>query len=640
MSIMGLGKYILSFILALLLCGISHGQQFSSYSSLNKMAADWSNPLLFEDNNKGAPEKTIDFPAHNYRITAFFRKNRVVPGHMVVSSIDGLGPALEGQAFYNQDTLFVKGIKYDDYSASKCRATYGFFKVSNAEDGLMVYKPKKAGDLKVTECTLYYHQDYYQDCPVMMRLSPSPYIAIDGDAGGEEFTDFSAPLNPTALAQIGYNKPFELLMQSTKDVWIKWKNGAVFSGDVLLEPNENGGFSIRPITGKKIGLHNGYREIIVSENHGSIRMELIDSPMNPVMKRETLIVSDKGALPEKDYWDALKFYEKTDSVLCMYRNGNVFEGRASCKPQLNATGDLVSSDYVFENGIIRYANGDRFEGRFEENKPCEGVYYYANGDSFKGSFKNRMGNLFFDGTTFFKNGHSIKGDYLRLQTFTETQRKRLESCNSPSEAREMASVFTKANIYEVYRYAAASYFNADEECSRFDSYPKAAYRKDKKCYYILRNDLTIKMVVYTDDEGRNLKEIVYKDGFPDYTTLYTYYSNHKASSIETRWCNGERKLRCNFFSDGKIRSAYEYQKGNGGKMVLRRSKEAHPTYGGYTSKLYDLNGNYERSIKWDIDEKTWGPWITVEPKIETSNPLDPMDSGYQDIIQAVEGLGL
>ena len=62
------------------------------------------------------------------------------------------------------------------------------------------------------------------------------------------------------------------------------------------------------------------------------------------------------------------------------------------------------------------------------------------------------------------------------------------------------------------------------------------------------------------------------------------------------------ELSCNFFSDGKLRSAYLYDRGNGGENILRKSKESHPTYGGYTAKLYDLNGKYERTIDWSIGE--------------------------------------
>ena len=66
---------------------------------------------------------------------------------------------------------------------------------------------------------------------------------------------------------------------------------------------------------------------------------------------------------------------------------------------------------------------------------------------------------------------------------------------------------------------------------------------------------------------------------------------------------------CHFFTDGKLRSAYQYGRGNNGKNVLRLSKESHPTFGGYTCKQYDLNGQYERSISWEIGEKPYGLFV-------------------------------
>jgi hypothetical protein len=86
-------------------------------------------------------------------------------------------------------------------------------------------------------------------------------------------------------------------------------------------------------------------------------------------------------------------------------------------------------------------------------------------------------------------------------------------------------------------------------------------------------------------------------------------------------------LSCNFFSDGKVRSAYQYASGNNGKNILRKSKESHPTLGGYTSKLYDLDGRYERDIQWKIgtDESMWGTYETkMAPKHLIFNNLKPV----------------
>lgn len=58
----------------------------------------------------------------------------------------------------------------------------------------------------------------------------------------------------------------------------------------------------------------------------------------------------------------------------------------------------------------------------------------------------------------------------------------------------------------------------------------------------------------------------------------------------------------NFYSDGSFKNAYMYGRGNSGKTILRRSKESHPTFGGFSTKLYDLDGNYEKTIDWNIGE--------------------------------------
>ena len=104
-----------------------------------------------------------------------------------------------------------------------------------------------------------------------------------------------------------------------------------------------------------------------------------------------------------------------------------------------------------------------------------------------------------------------------------------------------------------------------------------------------------------DDKGYRKWEKVFEKGTPTYINEFTWYSNGVVKSIKSYTYDTKQiYLACNFFSDGKLRSAYQYSIGNNGKNILRKSKESHPTLGGYTCKLYDLDGNYERSIDWDI----------------------------------------
>ena len=35
---------------------------------------------------------------------------------------------------------------------------------------------------------------------------------------------------------------------------------------------------------------------------------------------------------------------------------------------------------------------------------------------------------------------------------------------------------------------------------------------------------------------------------------------------------------------------------------MRKSKEAHPTFGGFSIKQYDLDGNYEKMTEWSIGD--------------------------------------
>ena len=658
MKTMEIKKCVFSFFLLLCFCFSTYGQN-PSYSMLFEMASSWLKPFLLDDNSKGVIHKTVEVPTYHYSISSVFLKRKIAPGHRIVilDTKNNQRPILEGVVSYDHDFLLVTGIKYD-YSAIQLTTTYGIFLVSNADNGLMVYKPKKAGDIRIVEQDVYFYHSYCHNCPVIVSLNGAPCVAVDGKMGEEQFTDYYAPISQATLKRIGYNKPFDLLMASKTDVRIKWKNGVVFSGDVFLEPNDNGIFSIYALAGNMKGFLDGYKEIKVREDNGSIFMELIDSPKNSVMKHEVLKVSDKDTISEKDYWNENVFFEKVNEVFCEYRNGDVFEGNASYKPLLNTAGELVSADVVFIAGTIRYANGDRFEGLFNEDGQKDGLYYYANGDRFEGRLKNKWGNLYFDGTTYLKSGKIMEGNYLNVDNLSDAELGCLKNCMSPSEATAMAFAFKKAQCYDVYATGNSCptlhHFDANYEHTTIKFGSFLIYRKDKKCYYLLRGSddnpkvydkrgsriyslgdkFSIIVVAYTDDEGRHLEEVVLNNGVPDYITRYKYYSNHKMSSIKTQWLNEEKILKCNFFSDGLLRSAYEYQIGNGDKMVLRRSKEAHPSFGGYTSKLYDLNGNYERLINWDIGEHRWANIkVAIEPNMSNEySLLDPMDPMWRYLI--------
>ena len=138
------------------------------------------------------------------------------------------------------------------------------------------------------------------------------------------------------------------------------------------------------------------------------------------------------------------------------------------------------------------------------------------------------------------------------------------------------------------------------------------FNKKYKAIFALNTEGYIKWVIAYETQKNIWK----------YYTEFSYYENGVVSRITAYSYEAKQNVFiANFFSDGKLRSAYQYGKGNEGKYVLRRSKEAHPTWGGYTSKLYDLDGNYEHQIEWNISESYSGwSWPGNTP---------PQQNGYK-----------
>ena len=137
--------------------------------------------------------------------------------------------------------------------------------------------------------------------------------------------------------------------------------------------------------------------------------------------------------------------------------------------------------------------------------------------------------------------------------------------------------------------------------------------------YIAEKDGKTLLSFSVDQFGRRIQEVIYDDNLPIYFNVLSWYSNGKMESVKTYRVlsydqgeiQGQLELSCNFFSDGLLRSAYQYCKGNNGKYVLRRSVESHPTWGGYTGKLYDLDGNYERTIDWKVSFSAPDPTMDI-----------------------------
>ena len=689
-------RKIFLLLVCLGICSTARGQ-FYSYSQLDSLVNSWATSIQADYPSRAIKMKSIDYPNYCYRIVGYFLKGVLAEGQIVkiIDCKDEAHTLVEGKVSYEQNRLIVTGIKYD-HSDDRIKMIYGSFIISNSDDGQMCYKPKKAKGIVINDYALQYYRGYYMNCPVIVCLGNKPYIGVDGKTGGWGYTEFTAPLVRSNLHDIGYSAPYELLLTTSQNALMKWSDGLTFRGEVMPEVDEDGLIFFHNLAGVRNGFDNdlGFQEQRVVENNSAISIELIDNPDNSLIKKEKYSVSNKSLIPKNSYWDIPLFLKNTDSYYAEFRNGDSFEGKVNIQPDdeewLSWTTTLKEGLYQFNDGAyfegvfgasgksrgtLKYPKGDRFEGTFINESPAQGVYYYHNGDKFNGDLQNgkgtyyyangdrfvgninsNWGSLFFNGTTYCKNGKVLKGNWLKISSFTNDQRDQLKRCKSPSDAALKASFFTRINNYIVIDHLDSTcsfdskFFDPDSGDSHLIYADYVVYNKNTRNYFFVhsdsRNNLSLAYAINIDGSGRHLHEVIYdKNGIPKVFTHFSYYSNHRVQTIDSKYFSGEKRVVCNFFSDGEIRSAYEYGKGNRGKTVLRRSKEAHPSYGGYTSKLYDLDGNYERSINWGIGGENWLgiPYIETKPTttiidvtyyshMSTDNPI------FLKLIELVESI--
>lgn len=363
-----------------------------------------------------------------------------------------------------------------------------------------------------------------------------------------------------------------------------WENGILFKGRVKPTPREDGVILFYTLNGQKTGMTAGPKIITVSRENGNIVYTQEDNDDNQLLSKETMYVRDDGTLSEMDYWNTGKIYENCYLAQWTYRNGNYFEG--SIKSVVTA--DRISSTAT--KGVFKYPNGDRFEGDVSSKS---------------------VGVFFVDGTTFFADGSKVKGNWLERFKLNNDQWEKVFKCQNPSDARSLAKRLMRSNYYQEYNYSSSiEYFNPKEEHPSSTYAHYVTYDKIKKCYSCRYKptDENIQLQFVVDDKGFRKWEIVYgNNNKPEFINDFTWYSNGEIESIKSyHYSTKKIYLSCNFFSDGKLRSAYQYGFSRSGEIILRKSKESHPSFGGYTCKLYDLNGNYERSIDWEIGKWIWG----------------------------------
>lgn len=569
--------------------------------SINDEVKSWYANIGSSSNTNLKSPKTVDFATQKYSIIGVISKGILQEGTIAkfyeTSSLAS-NLLLEGKVSYNASRLVVNGIKYESTQIGTNKI-YGSFYVYNMEDFSMNYKPKKAGDLHIKCQSASYLEGFYLQCPVIVKMiGKTPSVYVDGKTGGRNYSFLSAVIPDVTLNDDDSFDVTQMLLHA-KSITMCMENGTVFKGSVKPSLRDDNTIIFHALEGQRTGMTSGPKKITVSRKNGNIIYSREEDNDNPLLSKETIYVKDNGELTEADYWNVVKIYKLCYRAQWSYRNGNYFEGviKTVITPNENTNTSNISSTATI--GVFKYPNGDRFEGDVSTKT---------------------VGPFFVDGTTFFADGSKIKGNWLEKYKLTSSQWKKVNECQNPSDALALAQKLMKNNYYQAYTYPCEwpdynkiEYFDPIEE-QLFDTHDKyITYDKTNKRYFC-KYDKSSKydLVFAVNEKGWRKWEVVYKNGTPTYLNEYTWYSNGIVESIKSyHYTTKKIYLACYFFSDGKLRSAYQYERGNSRENILRKSKESHPTLGGYSCKLYDLNGNYERSIEWKIGtgESLWGQYV-------------------------------
>ena len=602
-------KHLLFF---LLICTCFTVYSQNEFADIEKEVEAWYQSNTYTSNTNTKSPQSINFPTHHYSIYGIIEKGKLADGTLAkfydtTSSIPEL--ILGGKVSYTADRLVITGVK--PLGTNKL---YGSFYVYNMDDFTMNYKPKKADSLRIIRDKISYLEGLYNNFDVIVSLKNSNTIYLNRNNRDNRENDdrnfltfFSAKIPSVTFNDNDSFEISEILLQANNGATVRWRDGSVFRGKIK-NMQKDGSLVFIILDGQKTGLTD-YLHITLSHENGNIVYSQDFNNNEKNISNITLFIKDDGSLSEDNYWNYGKLLEHCYLTKWTYQNGNYFEGPIKYQIKQEDGSDVQSISTMIEKGVFKYSNGDRFEGDISL------------------SIGHGSSQLYSDGTTYFKDGSKEKGNWLNKFNLTDSQKKRVLDCPNPSEARELAQQFEHQNYYSEYTYFGyLQYFDPSSESrkDRSDYYsPYIMFNKAKKYYTCTYKNSLKKIFEFAiDNNGYRKWEIVYDNGKPMYFNEFTWYSNGVIETIRSYiYDTEELYLSCNFFSNGELRSAYQYSKGNNGKNVIRKSKESHPTYGGYTCKLYDLNGNYEKSIEWRIGETRF----PMSPKHIEISKLKPVN---------------
>ncbi len=551
--------------------------------------------------------KEIDFLSHHYAVKGIVSKNMLVSQQIVhiydYDSDKNQRIILQGKVSYDKNKFVVEGIRHN-YTDSGIARTYGSFYVSNTDNGAMTLKVKEAKNLTITDKEIRYYMGYYRSTPIIYRLGHDPHIYIYSDKDGEEGDAwFSAPVPSSVVKTIRYNDLSKILL-GVKSAFMRYGNGSHFDGNVrpIMKEDKSIDFIRLEGTLNTFSAYNRYRHISMAKKDGYLQLTL-DSPLDydsPLLG-ETYFIPDDGTIREEEYWDTYKYFKNFEMMKLTYRNGNSFYGK----------GIFIEGQDMFEVPV----------------KATQGTFEYANGDKFIGNVNgNTSGPFFIDGVTIFKDGSEYKGDWLENIRLTQELWEKVLENQYPSDALVTAIKLQQKFQYKLqYKdyymkksynreqgyYHHFYYFKPTDVCWGSPSIRAKHIRLNKKNgrYEFLdpENDDAIILEVLVDESGKHIEEIVYdknqKTGEyePTYINQFGYYTNGVCKTIKSYSYTSKKAIfLCSFFSNGELENAYQYALGNNDRWILRRYKEYDKSWDTHHSYLYDLDGNFEKTINWCV----------------------------------------
>ena len=627
------------FFTLILLCATSKAA-IKSYSKVEQELSQWmSNVKKDSQASKNDKYKELDFSKCDYVVKCNFCGRFPSPKTwMSICNANGQ-EILCGLAQYDEDRheLSLTGI-WNKLTNDSIVHLYGSFSISNYGNHEMTFKTKKGGALQVKPISICYFEGFYKDksTKTIVKVAEPSFIAIErtAETPSHKFRYLYAPISSSIFETIPYDDIPSLLLNADYDVFLI-RNDFTFEGKIVdRKINDHETVSYNFGEGKMILNNSPYKYNEMQVDGDYVRYTYGEYSTGNTIKQDLYIPIEKDKTIT-EYWDEIYCWEHYDHIHFEYKDGATFSGSA-------------------KTVITETENGKSITTNLKTGK-----YIYPNGDSFEGNLQGQhLGNIFFDGETTFADDKQIcYGNYLEVYKLTNDQNLNIAAkANCPTTAREMAENYRKQNQKEEFRksyidYHCTSwgkplYFNPAKEYAKelYGSYMTYDKKNDTYRWHDTNNcnevsdDSNIQCIFAINPNGSRKFEIVYEDPsspmassnyVPKYINEYTWYSDGSIEKIKCfDYYTQQIILVCNFFTDGTLRSAYRYRIGNNGNVVLSKSKEAHPTWGGYECKQYDLNGNYERSTSWEIGESYgfFGNSMRMAPKsLDLSECFEEID---------------